>query len=70
LGPGVHFDLKLNQAGRYHLLQGDEEENGSGAVVSRTEWVETILEHQQDLSVVFYLISAKPTLCIITGAHA
>ena len=70
LRPDLHFSLKLNQIGRHRLLLGDKEEeeeheDGIATAVSRKEWIETILDHKEELSVVFYLLSAKPTLCTV-----
>jgi len=65
LGETIDFRLRLNQAGRYRLLLGDEQGRtaGDGVVAPKIEWVQMILSHQQDLSIVFYLLSMNPSLC-------
>ena len=51
----IRFYLKVNQAGRKSLLAG-------GA--TRDEWVRTICNHNNDLSVMYYFLSRNPNVCL------
>ena len=52
----ILFFLKVNQAGRKRLLS-------QGA--ARDQWVQTLISHNDDLSVMFYFLSKNPTLCLV-----
>lgn len=60
LSEKAQFCLRLNRAGRYSLLLG----GGQGDdMAPRSLWVETIAAHQEDVSIVYYLLSTSPSLC-------
>jgi hypothetical protein len=60
LSEDAQFCLRLNRAGRYALLLGGSQ---SDDMAPRCLWVETIAAHQQDVSIVYYLLSTSPSLC-------
>jgi hypothetical protein len=49
----IKYYLTLNRAGRRHLLSGN---------ATRHDWMDALIIHQDDLSVVFYLLSRNPLL--------
>lgn len=51
----IKFLLKLNVAGRGRLIENN--------TATAKDWVDSIVKHSQDESVVFYLMSKNPSLC-------
>jgi len=51
----IRFYCKVNQAGRKSLMR-------KGA--TRREWMQTLSEHNDDLSVLYYFLSRNPSLCL------
>ncbi|CAB9503767.1 expressed unknown protein [Seminavis robusta] len=62
LSDKARFGLRLNRAGRYELLLGGNN-NNDGGLAPRTKWIDTIAAHQQEVDIVFYLLSTNPSLC-------
>ena len=55
LKPFLNFYLKLNRAGRGMLLQN--------ANATRSQWVDSLIHVNNDISCLFYFISMNPLLC-------
>lgn len=51
----IRFYIKANQAGRRSLL-------AEGA--PREQWVDTLISHKDDLSIMYYFLSRNPQLCL------
>jgi hypothetical protein len=75
LSDAVKLYLRLNRAGRRHLLTASNEETSTGssaALVRRSEidlWVETLARVRNDLSCLFYFLSCNPSMFCRQDAH-
>eukprot|EP00797_Seminavis_robusta_P034728 Sro840_g209370.2 (262) ;mRNA; r:13526-14311 len=53
--PLIALYLKLNQAGRHHLLESGQ--------ATRQDWIDAISDNRDDTKVVHYFLSQNPSLC-------